>query len=483
MQKVATNDLANGGPLLIAIHGETGSGKTTLAARFVDAAAAESNVVGWLQPSHGARVAGQGADRYEWQPIGGGAAAVAWLERDTASNPPYRADGEAETHMQQWLAATLADATPIDVLVADEIGAMELAGSGHRDRLDALLARSPSAVIVVVNTRHMTAVADMLGQRFDVVVEASRPDALQRLHEVLATRRDFERVGLFGALAGAFEVGAGSVVHGAKVPLGGLGMATTQAALLTRAAQPLAQRSRVAWVAVLSAAIKSLSPAGQRLRPMLAIVVQGWLYSRALSLFGWNLFGVTSGGMLMGLWAGSQGLLTQWLLFGDAFAVALNKLNQEVSALLGWPPPSLLALIAGWLALHGSAVAMGTALAWRRPVKSAPHARLPSWLVMPSALAKRSWRASMRQALREMMRPVFWLPLVLVISALAWAGQSNESLIWVLLRAILIAWVMFMLVQRLDLPALPAKLRRFGMWGPAIAWQRALAGLNPPKSK
>ena len=74
-----------------------------------------------------------------------------------------------------------------------------------------------------------------------------------------------------------------------------------------------------------------------------------------------------------------------------------------------------------------------------------------------------------------MLRPTFWVPLLLIIAALAWAGQSRESLIWVALRAMLIAWAMFVLVQRLDLPAMPGRLRQLGMWGPAIAWRRAMA--------
>lgn len=464
-----------GGPLLIAVHGATGSGKSSLVARFVDEIAAELRVVGWLQPGQGERLGNGAASAYAWQGIGGDAKPIAYLQRDESCRPPYREVDAAAWVIDAWVQAEIADPRTIDLLVIDELGGIELAGGGHLQRLGQLLARAPAAVLVVVNSRRLREVSQLLGQKFDVTIDAAQPDALQRLRDVLIARRDFERVGWFGALAGAIEVGAGSVVHGAKLPMGGLGMATTQAAVLTRAAQPMVDRSRVAWVAVLSAAIKSLSPAGQRLRPMLAIVMQGWLYARALRLFGWNLAGVMIGGFLMGTWAGSQGLLTQWLLFGDALTTALQTLNQEATTMLGLPTPRLWVVIATWLALHGGVVATGTALAWRRPLQGSMGSGLPAWFVPLSMPTRRGWGEALLHAFRDMLRPTFWVPLLLIVAALAWAGQSRESLIWVALRAVLIAWVMFVLVQRLDLPAMPGRLRQLGMWGPAIAWRRALS--------
>lgn len=481
MERLASRGTEGGGPLLIGIHGATGSGKTTLAATLAAEVAAGARVGGWLQPAHGGRSASGGADGYHWQPLDPDAEARPYLERDESREPPYRARPETEAAIDAWVEQLAQDGSapqPLDLLVFDEIGAQELAGRGHRERIARLRELEVGAIIVVLQSRHLAAVEELLGQRFDVSVDAADPAALQRLRDVLVARRDFERVGWFGALAGGLEVSAGSVVHGARIPFGGLGMATAQAAVLTRAAQPLIDRGRVVWVALLSAAIKSLSPAGQRLRPMLAIAMQGWLYARALRLLGWNLAAVATGGFLMGAWAASQGLLMQWLLVGDALAIALNKLNDEAAGLLGLQAPSLVLLIAGWIAAHGAVVASGTALAWRRGGQTLDAARLPRWFSPPPIQARRGWGATLLQALRDMLRPTFWLPILLILGALAWAGQPRETLVWVALRALLIAWVLFVLVQRLDLPALPARLRRLGMWGPAIAWRRALARLE-----
>ncbi len=467
-----------GGPLLIALCGEVGSGKTTLAGSIAAEASRQGRVAGFLQPAGARSAAGRGAQDYDWLALEPDAQPLAFLHREDRGAPPYGQHPDAAAAIDAWQARCLADGRPLDLLVLDEVGGLEIAGAGHHQRLAALLAANPSAVLVVLQKRHLEAVATLLGQPFDVVVDVADPNAPQRLREVLVARRDYERVGWFGALAGGIEVGAGSVVHGAKLPFGGLGMATTQAALLTRAAEPLVDRGRVVWVALLSAAIKSLSPAGQRLRPMLAIAMQGWLYGRALRWLGWHRLAVGVGGFLMGCWAGSQGLLMQWLLVGDALWVVVDKVSEEAAALLGLESPPIAPLVAAWIAAHGAVVAAGTFAAWRKAPMAPGEIRLPAWFAAPRLSGARGWREQLVHAFGELRRPAFWLPLLLILGGLAWAGQPGEALLWVCLRALLVAWVLFVIVQRLDLAAVPGRLRTLGHWGPAIAWRRAMASLQ-----
>lgn len=470
--------IQSGGPLLIALCGAVGSGKTTLAGSIAAEASRQGRVAGFLQPAGARSGPGRGADSYDWLALEPDALPVGFLARDEGGAVRYRLADQAATSIDAWQSRCLADPRPVDLLVLDEIGGLELSGGGHRERIAALLAMNPSAVLVVLQRRHLDAVSTLLAQPFDVIVDASDADAQARLREVLVARRDYERVGWFGALAGGIEVGAGSVVHGAKLPFGGLGMATTQAALLTRAAEPLVDRGRVVWVALLSAAIKSLSPAGQRLRPMLAIAMQGWLYGRALRWLGWHRFAVGVGGFLMGCWAGSQGLLMQWLLVGDALWLVVEKVSVEAAALLGLASPPIAPLVAAWIAAHGAVVAAGTFVAWRKAPMAPGEIRLPAWFAAPRLGSARGWRQQIAHAFGELRRPAFWLPLALILGGLAWAGQPGEALLWVCLRALLIAWALFVIVQRLDLAAVPGRLRTLGHWGPAIAWRRAMASLQ-----
>jgi hypothetical protein len=211
---------------------------------------------------------------------------------------------------------------------------------------------------------------------------------------------------------------------------------------------------------------------------MLAIAMQGWLFSRALRWLGWRRGAVVAGGFAMGAWAGAQGLLMQWLLVGDALALALDTLRLQVAQRVGTEAPGLWALVGAWIGLHAGVVALaGPAVA-----VGGDEATLPRWTPPLAIGARRGWGASVLHALRELARPAFWLPLGLVLAALAWAGQPGEALVWVALRALLVAWALFVLVQRLDLAALPGGLRRLGLWAPAIAWGRALARLREARA-
>jgi hypothetical protein len=429
---------------------------------------------------------GRGAQSYALELLGRhGGASFPYLVRDGALHPPYRTLASAETRLEAWLEAVRADATPIDLVVLDELGLIEAAGGGHLERVRALLALAPAAVLIGVNRSRLEAVEATLGVRFDVRIDAEADDAAARLGEVLLARRDYERIGLYGAAAGAIEVGAGSIVHGVQLPLGGLGMATTQAVLLTRAAEGLHERGRVAWVALLSAGLKSLSPAGQRLGPMLAIAMQGLLYSRALSLFGWNRMAVALGGALMGAWAGVQGIAVQWLLLGRALLDAIELLAGGIARVSGLPAAAVGWLLAGWVALHAGTVAIGTALAWRQR-HQALRVEPGRFRIALTGRAARSWREAFRRGASELKRPLLWAPLLLVLAVLALAGRPAEQLIYVALRALAIGWLVFALVQRVDLSRLPARLRTLGRWGPAMAWHRALRTLagnaNRPSS-
>jgi hypothetical protein len=132
-------------------------------------------------------------------------------------------------------------------------------------------------------------------------------------------------------------------------------------------------------------------------------------------------------------------------------------------------------LVIGWVFLHGAMVAAGTTLAWRQRFDPAPRI-LTFGLSRPSQ--DRRWSASLRQSLRELLRPAFWLPLLLVLGALAWAGEPQQALVFVALRALLIGFLLMLLVQRLDLSALPQRLQKLGHWGPALAWRQALEQLS-----
>lgn len=461
-------------PLLIAVTGSVGSGKSSTLKALAEALAGSRKVDGFIAHA-GPRLEGatRGAQFYDLELLGG--ETLRFAERDRRRQPPYRFDPRAETALAQWSAALK---TP-DVLILDEFGRVEIDGGGHFTRWEALLALAPAAIIIGVRAENLAAVEARIGRRFEAQVSSDDPRALATLKRLLETRADFERIGWFGAAAGALEVGAGSIVHGIKLPFGGLGMVSTQCLLLTQAAEGLRQPSRVAWVAQIASGLKALSPAGQRIRPMVAIAMQGWLYALAVRVLGWNLIGVLAAGLLMGTWAGAQGLLLQWLLVGAEYFKALEKISTELGRWLHVANFSVIKLMAIYVGLHAGGVAIAAALAWRLRRRDPDFSKLKRAALLNFEPAGN--RSVATRAFLDLMKPSFWLPLLIILGALALAGSSTESLFWLAFRALTIAWILFALLRRIPFERAAQWLAARGFTGPAHAWSRSMEILGAQK--
>jgi len=460
-------------PLLIAITGAVGTGKTRTLTQLANALASEHRVDGFLALA-GARGLGpeRGADSYQLSLIGG--PAMPWAERHIGV-PGYQFRPETETALDTWLAQLV---NP-KVLLLDEFGSLEAAGKGHYRLWPGILAKAPETVIIAVRESQITAIEQRLQHPFDARIDACDPRALESIRRLLDQRTDFERIGWFGAAGGALEIGAGSIVHGANIPLGGLGMVSTQCLLLTQAAEGLKQPGRVAWVAQIAAGMKALSPAGQRIRPMVAISVQGWLYGLSIRVLGWNVLAVIVAGALMGAWAGSQGMLLQWLLVGSDFVRALERILSELGRVLPLPGLTVPMLVAIYLAIHALGVSIAAAIAWRLRRRDPDFARLQRASILAPSFRRRG--SPWLHALRDLAKPSFWLPLSIIMLALSMDGRDMEALFWLAFRAFTIAWLLFALVRQLPLDRASDWLRARGLTGPAHAWTRSLEVLGASK--
>src|SRR5688572_22233186 len=137
-------------------------------------------------------------------------------------------------------------------------------------------------------------------------------------------------VGRHAALLTVVEVGLGSLLHGLRIPLSGQILSCNQGFLLCRAVKEAGpdERSRFlpATISNVAALLKSLSPAGKKLTPMLAISSQGLLFSLGCILLGPNFLGCLLGISLLSLWAFAQPILIAYVLFGSVLFQAASKL-------------------------------------------------------------------------------------------------------------------------------------------------------------
>jgi hypothetical protein len=298
---------------------------------------------------------------------------------------------------------------------------------------------------------------------------------VDQLRALVLEQRDWSRVGVFGAGSGGFEWSIGTALHAARLPLRGLFLSSTQAAVMVFAGAGLGRRSRVVWVPFIAAGIKALSPAGTRVRAMLAITIQGLLFGGGIRLLGWNALGIFVAGALVGSWATLQGLLLQYLLVGSDLLRAYEAVIQWLEARGGVSVPGLAVILSLWVGAWGLVSGSTALFAWRR---GALPLRLRQALDRGAQGLRwedpaPSWSSALARGTRDILRPVFWIPVVIVILILLSAGAPWERAFWIGARALTIGIVLFSLIRAFDVQGFLRWLRRRGHWGPAVAFERA----------
>jgi len=465
--------------LLIAVEGPVGSGKTTLLRDLAEWARGTGKVVDGFVALGGDRPEpGRGAERYDLRMLGE-ERVLPFAVRDPAASPPYRFEAATGEALRAW-AEGLRDRPRPALLVLDELGRVEAAGGGHLALWPSVREAAPEVVAVAVRAELREAIEERLGRPFDLRVDASDPDAGESLRSACLAHRDWTRVGAWGAGSGGVEMTLGSALHAARIPFRGLFLATFQAILMSYAGDGLGERRRVVWVPFIAAGLKALSPAGGRLRPMLAISVQGVLFQGATSVLGWRALGIAVGGGLVGAWSSAQGIVIQLLLIGSDLLRACEAVVEWIAGPETLGESGVVALALAWIGVCGLASGTATWVWWRRR-------RLPRLLerglergargfASQLGSSPRSWRTAALHALRDLARPFFWLPLLVVVAVLLAAGSPWERSLWIVVRAATIGFLLFALARGVDMNRLVERLRARGHWGPALAFRQAMHG-------
>lgn len=464
--------------LLIALTGSPGEGRTTQLAALAAAQERHGRRVGGFLAVAGERLPGvaRGAASYDLHLLGESGVRV-WAVRDETREPPYRFDEATRAHLTDW-ARRLRELPRLDLLVLDEFGRFEAGGDGLMPLWPDLQAAAPKIVVIAVRAGYVTQIEERLGRPFDLCLAATHAETPERLRQACADFGEWTHVGLWGGAAGTIEMTLGSMLHTMKVPLRGAALCSVQAATLTFASARLNPPGRVAWVSFISAGLKAFSPGGGRVRPMVAITMQGTLYSLAVQLLGWNPFAVALGGAAIGAWAALQGFLLQYLLLGDDLVVAYGKVVKWLAENWQIHAPAMPVLLGFWAILHAVLASGAAIVAWRL---RAPPQVLRTILEQESApaaapsggnVARSSWP---RRLAREFGRWHFWVPLAAVGAVLLASGRPWESLAWLVARFVAVGVVLFALLSLFQPAKLAHALRRRGWWGPAAAFNEALS--------
>ena len=84
-------------------------------------------------------------------------------------------------------------------------------------------------------------------------------------------------------------------------------------------------------ISFITAVMKSLSPAGKKLGPMMSISSQGLLYSLGIFVGGVGTLGKVIGMVLLSLWAFIQPFISYFLMYGTEILSALAYLKKKLA--------------------------------------------------------------------------------------------------------------------------------------------------------
>ena len=461
--------------LLVGVTGPVGSGKTSLLLQLTTWFQQQhKGADGFLALGDNRAIPRRGAERYRLQLVASGRV-LPYAERDESLQPPYMFDRETEEILRDWAEQLQVHGAP-PLIVLDEFSAQEAAGKGHSALWDSITSAHPLLVVVSMREGLVADIERVIRMQFDVCVDVREKDAWEKLRIICAEHEDWKRVGAYGAAAGSFEASVGAMLHTAQVPFRGIALSSVQSMVMMYAGDGLGTRGKVIWVPFISAGIKALSPSGSRLNPMLAISVQGILFTCATGFVGWNVLGIALAGFLIGSWAAAQGVILQLLFVGGDLVTVYDKILRWIASSLHLPPLGLLGLLLVWSSLAGLFASAVTVYAYSR--RRRIPARLQRLIAHGATLfayteSKRSWKTIFRQSLHDLMRPYFWIPIIILMALIAVTGSSMENIFWIAVRASTLALVLFSLARAFDPQSFLKWLRKKGYWGPAYAFRLA----------
>lgn len=244
------------------------------------------------------------------------------------------------------------------------------------------------------------------------------------------------------------EIGLGSLGHGFKIPLTGQVLSVNQLAFLLNAVnRDKLSKASVFEISGIAAVLKSFSPAGQKLGPMLSICMQGFLFWTGTAVFGSTLPGQLLGAVLLCLWAFVQPFITLWLIYGnDLIKVGefyIQRLNEDYAFIA----TSLIYAVSGLLVLK-LVVAIGLVIysfTKEQEIKLISENKI-------SILISRQWpqgqsKNAFKAALKDLLKPVFLFSFILMlIFVWQFEGPVNQK-IWLSLRPLATAFVLFYLLR------------------------------------
>ncbi|MEA9357655.1 hypothetical protein SHI21_15605 [Bacteriovorax sp. PP10] len=300
--------------------------------------------------------------------------------------------------------------------------------------------------------------------------------------------KKIELVGHYGATLSLIEVGLGSLLHAFKVPFSGILLSLNQGFILCRAAILSREIPQNLWttysISNVAAVLKSLSPAGKKLGPMLSLSMQGLLFNIGILLFGTNPVGLCVGMALLSVWTFLQPLVTYYLFFGKELINAVEYLYEKTLPYHGLKAESLLWIFLSLVAAKMLLAMILAIIAWRTQGETIYGKNYEEGLIKLArekgakiSDERKSGNAAW-MAFKDLLRPLFLVSLLTTGVFLYFSQHNYAQIAWYLLRPIAIGFIFFYISRTLTLDRWLMKIENGKLRSFSLGCQTALAKIR-----
>lgn len=273
--------------------------------------------------------------------------------------------------------------------------------------------------------------------------------------------RELKITGEYAASLSIIEIGLGSVLHATSIPLSGQILSVNQIAILSRASFREESKNIALKISLISSILKSLSPAGKKLTPMVAILAQGILFSLGLTIFGVNYLGLFFSVLLSSAWSFIQPLLILYFLFGKNILDVLNYFKKDFIFLSAIDSHAIITLLIGTYLLKVFIVFL---LSFKMlKMSELNFKKLQTKLNIRPKANKRIYRNQFFNAFFDLMQPLFVISFILTAFFIFLSNESFVSMIWILLRPLSLGLIIFYIFRIYPIEKVIIFLEKRGM--------------------
>ncbi len=268
-----------------------------------------------------------------------------------------------------------------------------------------------------------------------------------------------EKIGKYAALLSIIEIGLGSFLHSLKIPFSGHFLSLNQGFILTKASLEIEDKNTPALISTTSALLKSLSPAGKKLTPMLAISMQGQLFNIGTRLFGRNIFGHSIAIVLLALWSFVQPICIYFILFGKDFLYMIQYFIRKLNRVFPVTEENLLVILLCIIALKLTLGVFVVLLAYK--YKGRDIETYKNWAKKQKRKSKtKSERSPLMAAFSDLLNPMFIISLILTGIFYFYSKSDKSIVIWGLMRPLALGYIIFLVIRIFPIEKFAAKLKQ-----------------------